>query len=70
MGNLSKKELKKIRANSDMGDPDVWKFHRICDDCINRLGGGCDLLEIGDMTEDEFREVQKTNTCEMFIKKS
>lgn len=68
---LSEKELAEIRANSDMGDPDPWgrHFKIICDGCLNKLGGSCDVYEMGDMSREDFFKAEDSGSCEWFIPK-
>lgn len=61
---LTKEDLDRIRRNSDMGDPNVWKARTVCTDCANKIGGGCDILDW-----DEQLGAQGKGKCEFFEKK-
>ena len=67
---IDEKELRKLQQESSMNDPNAWKFKSICQECINKLGGGCDVFadDREEMIE-AVHEAQSTGKCEFFIKK-
>lgn len=65
---LTVEELKEIRRESSMRHP-IEPGPIICDDCLNRIGGGCDYVDMGDMTDSELLEIMSTGKCDLYIKK-
>lgn len=70
MNKISIKELERMRRESSMNDPNVWKFKSLCTECLNKLGGGCDVFA-GDRQKmiNAVHTAQSTGYCEYFIKK-
>lgn len=66
--NLTDEEFESIRKESSMRHP-IEPGKTICDDCLNRVGGGCDYVDMGDMTVSELLERMATDTCDLYIKK-
>lgn len=66
--NLTDEGIESIRKESSMLHP-IEPGKKICDDCLNRIGGGCDYVDMGDMTVSELLERMATSTCDLYIKK-
>lgn len=65
------KQVKNEKFVGFCQDPNVWNCKLICDDCLNKHGGGCYVFEEdGELPDpDGQHNAQSTGKCEWYIKK-